>query len=415
MTGSTPAPGEAPAPRGGLTYVLGATVVAGAIGYVIQAVVPGFITAQEYVAFGVFWSVVYLVVSALSGIQQELARASHSGDGSGWPVFRTFALVCAAGAAVLVAVTSPLWAARVFPSDTLTLVAALAFAALGYALVAAVSGALYGVRNWPGVAGMTVSDAALRLIAVIVALVAGAGLTALGWAVAVPFLAAAVIVWAFTGRSVVRSLALDADLRGLGRNSVRTVGAAIATGLMISGLPFLLGVTVQEDASATLLASLILVITLTRAPLIIPLLALQSYLIVSFRDAGHRVGRRVAVWGGGLAALTAVLALAAAFVGPWLIDLLYSGRYELPPGAYAAIVASAGLTGLLCITGPAVLSEGRHTAYLAGWAAASVVTVACLLVPLGPLERVLLSLLAGPVVGVVVHAVALARGSRVSG
>ena len=69
--------------RGALAYVLGATVLAGLIGYVIQAVVPGFTDADEYITFSVFWSIVYLVVSALSGVQQEVTRAAHVGTPAG--------------------------------------------------------------------------------------------------------------------------------------------------------------------------------------------------------------------------------------------------------------------------------------------------------------------------------------------
>lgn len=394
--------------RRGLLFVLGSTVVAGGIGYVIQAIVPAFVDAEDYIAFSVFWSVVYLVVSGLSGIQQEVTRAARPGAGTGTPTLLRFALACAVGAAVVIVATSPLWATLVFAGEIVPLIGALAFAAVGYAFVAALSGALYGVRHWPGVAGMTVIDAVLRLAAVLVALALGARLAALGWAVALPFAIAATAVWLWSGRSIRRGLDLDTDLRGLFGNSARTVGAAIATGVMISGLPFILGITAGA-APPGLLASLILVITLTRAPLVIPLVALQSYLVVTFRDAAARVRGRVALFSAGMLAVTTILSALAVFVGPWVIALLYGDRYSLPPPAYAAIVASAGLTGVLCITGPAVLAIGRHTLYLLGWVVASLVTVGCLLLPLPELTGVLLALLAGPIAGIVVHAAGLAR------
>lgn len=403
--------------RGALGYVLGATVLAGVIGYVIQAVVPGFTAADEYITFSVFWSIVYLVVSALSGVQQEVTRAAHvAAPAGGTRTLVGFALLYASGAAVLIVALSPLWAPQVLPPEALAdaggavvqLVAALAVAAVGYTFVAVLSGALYGVRNWPGVAAMTVSDSVLRLIAIAAALALGAGVAGLGWAVAAPFLLAAAGVWLFTGRGIRASLALDTGMPGLLRNSVRTVGAAVATGIMISGLPFLLGLT-SDRTQPELLASLILVITLTRAPLVIPLLALQSLLIVTFRDAPGRVATRVRLWGAGLLLVTAVLSALAVVVGPWAIALLYGDRYALPAPAYAAIVASAGLTALLCLTGPAVLAAGDHGRYLLGWAAASASLIGLLLLPLPELERVLLALCASPVVGVLIHATGLVR------
>jgi O-antigen/teichoic acid export membrane protein len=406
MSASEPTGARPPARDRGLTYVLGATVVAGAIGYVIQAVVPAFTGTDEYIAFSVFWSVVYLIVSALSGIQNELTRAAHptaDRKSSGWRTLWGFAGVAAAVAVLAVVASSPLWAPRVFAADTVMLVAAVAVATLGYTMVAVLSGALYGVRNWPAVASMTIGDSALRLIAVTAALALGGGMVALGWAVAVPFLLAFVGVLAMSARSIRATLHLDARIGALGRNSLTTVAAAAATGLMISGLPFLLGLTSPRTDGA-LLASLILVITLTRAPLVIPLLALQSYLVVTFRDDAHDVRRRVLRLGGALLALTAVLSVLAVIVGPWIIALLYGDRYELPAAAYALIVASAGLTGLLCITGPAVLAAGRHGVYLAGWAVASAVLVGGLLLPWEDPARVLTAILAAPVAGVLTHA-----------
>jgi O-antigen/teichoic acid export membrane protein len=396
----------------GLSWVLGATVIAGAIGYVIQAAVPAFLSADEYVVFSVFWSIAYLVVSGLGGLQQEVTRASrHLAKGDGWPVLARFAALCSALVAVTISSTAVLWAPRVFSTGTIPLVAALVVAAVGYTFIAVISGALYGVKNWRGVAGMTVTDAGVRLMTVTVALAVGSQVVGLGWAVAVPFAVAAAIVLLVTGRGLRRHVSLDTGFAGLMRNSGQTVPAAIATGVLISGLPFLLGITSSQN-DPSLLASLILVITLTRAPLVIPLLALQSYLVVTFRDDTAHLLKRVSIWGGALLGVTVALSALAIFVGPWFIALLYGDRYGLAEAAYAAIVASAGLTGLLCITGPALLARGHHAMYLMGWAAASLVTIFCLILPLGETGRVLAALLVGPAIGVIIHLATLRRGRR---
>jgi O-antigen/teichoic acid export membrane protein len=404
--------------RRGLAYILGATAVAGIIGYIIQAVVPAFTQPVDYIAFSVFWSVVYLMVSALSGIQQEVTRSAHprtDRDAPGWTSLARFTIVAAAIALVIVLASAPFWAPVVFATAVVPLTAALAVAAVGYTFVAALSGGLYGVRNWPGVATMTVTDSVLRLATVALVLAVGGGLAALGWAIAVPFVVAFLVVWMLSGRRVRSGLQLDATPARLAGNSVSTVIASAATGIMISGLPFLLGLT-AADADATLLASLILVITLTRAPLVIPLLALQSLLVVTFRDERDRMMQRVVLWGGALLALTAVLAALAVVVGPWVIALLYGDRYEVPGFAYAAIVASAGLTGVLCITGPAALAAGRHGIYLAGWLVASGSLIIGLVLPLGHLTAVLTAIVVAPILGVGVHLVGLtvpARGGAI--
>lgn len=401
----TPSDSQAPPERrGGVTWILGATIIAGAFGYLIQLAVPAFITPESYVAFSVFWSVLYLLVSAVSGVQQEIARAARPSDehAGGHRTLWQFTVGASVVGVLLVIVSAPFWASAVFGSASSGLVAALAFAILGYTCVAAFSGALYGVRDWPGVAAMTITDAGLRVGTVAVALVAGAGILLLGWAVAVPFAVTFLVILAVRWRRVVGRIELDRTVWGLARNSLSTVAGAAAIGLMVSGLPFILGL-VFAHAQTQLLASLILVITLARAPLVVPLLALQSYLIVQFRDARDHVARAVLRWGGGLAAVTAVLSAAAVLVGPWVIELLYGDRYTLPPGAYGAIVVSAGLTGILCVTGAAVLAAGRHGLYVGGWAIACGALVLALLWPGDMLGRVLIALIVAPVLGVVTH------------
>ncbi len=316
-------------------------------------------------------------------------------------------------AAVVIAATSFAWAPGVFGDQTPALVGAVVLAAMGYSFVASISGALYGVRNWRGVAGMTVLDSALRLILVAAAVTEGWESRPRDTPSRSPFALAAMILWLATGRGIRERLVLDSDLPTLLRNSLHTVGASVATGVMISGLPFLLGVT-SSGIDARTLASLILVITLSRAPLVIPLLAIQSYLIVSFRDGTDRILQRVITWTMGLLLVTAVLALLAVVVGPWALGALYGDRYFLEPVAYAAIVASAGLTGALCITGPALLSARRHTTYLAGWATASLVTVVLLVLPIEGLARVFCALVIGPIVGLIVHASGLRPGRSVT-
>jgi O-antigen/teichoic acid export membrane protein len=412
MGETEPGPSRA---RSGLAFVLAATVVAGGLGYLIQGLVPIFIGAAEYVTFSVFWATLYLIVSALSGAQQETSRAvqpveprAHS-DGS---VLRRFAFVVAIVATIAVGATAPLWAPDAFRDDWVPLTVSLLVGVVGYTLVAVLSGVLYGVRAWPAIAALTVADAGLRVIAIVAVLLVGGGIQALAWAVATPFSVAFLGVWILMWRRLRRGFAVDVALVRLLRNATSTVAAALCTGLLISGLPLVLSLTLSS-APTSLLASLILVITLTRAPLVIPLLALQSYLVVTFRDAPEKAGGRLARWGLGLAAATLALAALAALVGPWVLDVVYAGKYELPGVVIAVIVASAGLTAGLCLTGPALIAASRHGAYVLGWAAASIGVIGLLLVPLPPVEATLVALVLAPMVGVAIHVAALRRGPGV--
>ncbi len=395
---------------GGLSVVLVAIAVAGATGYLIHLVVPAFTDDSGYIAFSVFWSATFLVNIAVSGVQQEIARASRPRTSdtatSHGRTLWVFAGVSAAVVVIVVAATSPLWAPAVFAAHGAPLATALVVAAAGSTLVAVVTGAYYGLRRWRSVAAIIVGDALLRLGCIALVLAAGLGIVGLAWAIALPFTVAFVGAAVITGRSLSRDLDLDAGVARLARNSLSTVGAATATGVMTSGLPLLLGIT-SLGADPAMLASLILVITLSRAPLIIPLQAVQSYLIVAFRDAPDRVRGRLVRWGAMLAAVTGILAVAAGLFGPVVLGWLYRGRYALDGLAFAVILASAGFTAVLFLTGPAVLARSAHGWYAAGWATSSAVLVAMLLLPLGDPARVLLAICVAPAVGSAVHVAGL--------
>lgn len=399
---------EAPSARSGVAYVLAATVVAGGLGYLIQALVPVFTTSAQYVAFSVYWSAVYLVVAAIAGVQQEVTRASRPrrSGATGRSIVIRFGWGAAAASVVVVGVSAFAWAPAAFGAHAIELAPPLVAAAGAYALVATMSGVFYGAREWGAVAGMTVTDSVLRVVTVGASLILGGSVVALGWAVALPFALSVLILWLVRGRRAVGEISLDATTRELARHSISTVGAALATGVMISGLPLLLGTTARGLGDATL-AALILVITLTRAPLVIPLLALQSFLVVLFRDDPGRAVRRTVLWSAGLVGATAVLSCVGAFVGPWVVALLYGDRFGLEPAVYAGVIASAGMTALLCLTGPAALAAGRHGRYVAGWALSSVVLVAALVSVPAQVWSVVVVLAVSPVPGALIHLSAL--------
>lgn len=396
---------------GGLRMVLLATVVAGALGYLIQALIPPMLSESDYLVFTTFWSATYLIVSCLAGVQQELTRASHwAPDGGGARVWSIFTGAGAVVAALVVGAVFSLIGARVFPEDTVPLVLAITVASFGYCLVAGVSGALYGVQDWPGVGGMTIADSVIRAVALAATIAVGGGAVMMGWAIAVPFLVAAVFIWLWRGRRVIAHLRVDVGLPALARNTSATLVASLSTGALISGLPLLLH-SLAADAGDGLLASIILVISLTRAPLVVPLVAVQGYLIVQFRES-RRHAAVILRWVVALLVVVIVLAALAAWLGPVLLGLLYPGFDRLAPEVFAAVVASAGLTGVLCVTGPALLAASRHRWYVAGWALSAIATIALLIAPMEPMTRILLALVVAPVAGAVVHAIGLVRSSE---
>jgi len=191
--------------------------------------------------------------------------------------------------------------------------------------------------------------------------------------------------------------------RRLSWNVSRTVVAAASAGLMVSGFPFVLAVTATGESNE-LLGLYILCITVTRAPLIVVAMSLQSYLIVHFRDAGGRYWRTLLLLHSLVIAVGATLAALAWAFGPGGFAWLYPGQLA-PEGAFLAVlVASSALVGAMYICGSAVLARSQHFVYSLGWVVAALLTVLALMLPLDLGLRVHLSILVGPIAGIFVYA-----------
>jgi len=401
---SPPAPSS---DRSGVVFILGATAVAGVAGYIVQGVAPLLLHgAENYLRFQTFWSTLYLAVAALSGIQQEVTRATHRRAPNSPRAPRTFAqpFAAAVSAATLLIVlsTAALWAPALFPVSTVPLVLALAAATTGYAGAAVLSGLLYGLRLWRAVALLTSADAILRLVLIIVVGAIAPTLSALGWAVAVPFTLALAVVWMSHRQRVVDNYEFDVPLRRLAQNSGKTLLGAVSIGVLTSGLPMLIDVTSRSEDAATV-GALTFVITLTRAPVVIVVLALQSYLTVRFRDRAARASRELLSLLGGLAAATVAIALAAFVLEPPVLEAIWGPEYRVDGATCALVVLSAGMTGALGITGSAVLARADHRSYMWGWVGAAVLLVVLMLTPMDVTPRVLMATAVAPVLGLLIH------------
>ena len=389
----------------GFAIILIATGIAGIASYAVTILVPNRIGLAAYAIFAVFWSSVYLVVGALGGIQQEVTRGTHP-IAQNAPVrasrARNFGI--AAGFAVFAAVlaTAPLWANKVFPAEGWNLVWPLAVGTASFVMVAVLAGSLYGVAAWVPLALMMTVDALLRLASLSITLLFTTDVVALAWAVALPFPLTLLVLWPFIRHSIVGRSQLDVGYRALTWNVARTIVAATATGIMVSGFPLLLGLTSHSEPKETL-GVYIATITLTRAPLIVVALSLQSYLVVQFRDNAEHFWRQFLRLIGIVFAGGAVLAVAGWLLGPAVYHLLFpTGDPDGP--FFAILVGSSALVAALCISAPAVLARSQHLVYTAGWVAAAVVTIGALVLPIDFASRTIAALVCGPVVGLVVHA-----------
>ncbi|KAA9130138.1 hypothetical protein [Microbacterium caowuchunii] len=403
----------AAAARAGLAYILTATAVAGVLGYVVQLSAGVLLVdPARYVAFAGYWSLLYILVSAMSGVQQEVTRATRPSDGvpdaRRTGSMRRFVLPLAL---VLLAVVSAITVAQSVsagPRVGLATGAALLVGGIGYLAVAILSGVLYGVQIWVAAAALTLADAAIRAVLVVTGLAFSWPQAVIELLISVPFVLAAGLIWMIFRRRVAGRFIMDAGPRVLLRNTAHAVVASTAMGVMITGLPLLLqGAFAGEPPLTT--AGIIFAITITRAPIVVPLQALQSYLVSRLRDGASILPRRILLLLGGATGASILLGVIASVIGPPIISVLTGNRYEVNGASVGVIVVGAALVGMLTVTGAALLSAAGHRPYSAGWVTAAVLTAVLLFVPLPMGMRLAAAMLIPPAAGLLIHVTALLR------
>lgn len=393
--------------------VSGATLLAGLGGYAITTIVARGL-GDDYRLFAIFWSVLYLVAGALAGVQQEVTRATgprSAAGGAERPAnIIVFALAAAAVAGIVVAVSSPLWAPSVFTGSSVQLVVPLAVGAILYLLLTASVGTMYGSHAWRRLAAFTVLDVAFRLVLILIGLALGVGVVGLAWAAVVPFALVILVVVVPARSQLFSTTRLDVGYREAFLNVLRTVIAAASAAVLVSGFPLLTGLT-TTGVSATLVSAVVFALTLTRAPIVIATLSLQSYLLVQFRDRPTGSIRLLVIIAAGIGVVGGILAALAWWIGADVIVLLAGETFRLPAGYVALLVATSVATGWMMVAGTAVLARGGHTPYWIGWLVAAIVAVLIMFTPLDLYSRSLTALAVGPLAGLVVEVVALARRS----
>jgi O-antigen/teichoic acid export membrane protein len=397
-----------------------ASLVAAAAGYLVLLVAARVLTPAQNADFLAFWGLLFFFFGVLGGLQNETTRAVHvtlgagpgthagTGPAAGPRVLRSGLLVGTALAAVLLA-TAPLWGTAVLGDDPWLLVAVVAVSVVAFSGHAAVAGALAGTGAWSTYARLVGAESVVRLL--LTAVAAAVGLGTAGMAAGAGFAAATWLGFAVSPAvRAVRGLRVGAPGRTFAAATGQAMAGTAASAALVVGFPVLLRVTTPADAYA-LAAPLLMAVQLTRAPLLIPLNAYQGVAITHFlahRDRGARPLLQVAAVVLGVGAVGAV---AAALVGPWLMATVLGPDYRVAGGVLAGLTASACALALLTLTGAAVLALGRHRAYATGWLVATAVSAAVLLLPASLELRAVVSLAAGPLVGVVLHAVAVRRAT----
>lgn len=195
----------------------------------------------------------------------------------------------------------------------------------------------------------------------------------------------------------------------LARNAAKTMVAAASVAALVNGFPLLMS-SFSRDASAETVGAMTLAVMLTRAPLLVPLMALQSMLITMFSHKDRSLWKLLSRLMGTCLVLAAVLAAVAAAVGPQILRMAFGEEFVLEGHVLALLVLSSGMIGALCMTSPALVARSQQTSNVVGWVAATLISVAALAFAPVELElRAPLALLIGPLCGLMLHIVALRR------
>lgn len=399
--------------RGPATLVGLSSVYSAAVAYITLLIAARTLSPADNAIFLVYWAVLFGAFGIVTGVSPEAARATyHPSSGHTGASVLGVALGYGAIVSCAIAATAPLWAPRVLHDHAgLSAVAALACAA--YAGHLALWGVVTGQRRWRAVAGLVIGESTARLGLVCLVFLLYDSLDTLAAAAAVP-----AVAWvAALALPVFRQAARQrADVTGavLLRNFGAASLASSASALIMVGFPVLIAATSTSDELAGA-AGLMLGISLTRAPLLVPLTALQGVALTHFLR--NRQRGWLALWGVVWPVLgTALVGAGLAFlIGPWLFRSMLGPGYELEGSTLAGLTASAGLLAILTLTGMFALALHRHAVFAAGWVTGTAISVSLLLMPVALADRVLISLLIGPLVGVIVHTAGLGRATRSGG
>lgn len=417
---------------GHATGIMAASVTAAASSLLITVISARTLTVAQNKEFLVFWGFMFGIFGVISGIQTESTRAALAGrktaaepaepsgpPGPAAPARRrarilTTALLLGLVIAALTLLAAPAWVPSLTPSTGPLTAALIAAGVWGYAGQASLSGVLAGTRSWNLYSALMAAEALLRLLLTLLVAVVVSSLIGLEAAAAAPALVWLLSLLIPAARALAGSRA-DVGAARLTSFSLQAMLSSASWAVLVTGFPTLLEIT-SPGADAAEVAIVILAVSLTRSPIMIPLQAFQGVLITTIADAepSRRLAGVTRILGTLLAG-GAALAAAAALAGPWLVRTVYGPRYDPSPWLLGLLTLAAVSMASLVLTGASTIALNNHRAYTLGWVLAALTAVLLLwLLPLSVSPRAVLALGLAPLSGICVHlrAIVSAGGRR---
>lgn len=425
--------------------LLGSSLLAAVSTLVVTMIAQRALNGSELTEFLLFWAALFTVTGIITGIQPEITRAvgtartravadralanraasgrTASAEGSAPQGARVVTVTAALGAiaGALVLVSSPLWAGHQIPHSAAVGVTVMAVGVFLYALQATMSGVTAGEDRWYLFAAVGGLESAGRLILMLAAALMIPSLAGLEVATVVPMGLWLILAFVtFSGRRLWVARA-DVPARRLITNILWSFLSSAAAAVLMMGFPNVLKASGAAESEPVVLGTLILAISITRSPIMIPLQAFQGVAVSAFLKQRHRPVAAFIKPAAAVVAVGAVGALAAYLVGPLLFRLIYppaagaESAYEAAASGITlgALVFASALLALMTLSGNMALAVNQHRIYLAGWVVAAAVTLSlAFLVPASLVPRAIVALAVGPVCGFVVHMVGVALASR---
>lgn len=421
-----------------------ATVVAAIGSFAILFLSMAALDLEVNEQFVAYWGLFFAFTGVLGGLMQETTRAVGASlraddgapgptDGHGAPdahadsptpaghvsplepgTVRARPMVVAVGVAAVTfavfAVTGPLWAPFVVHEAQGPAILLMAGGLAMYAMQAAVSGVLSGSRLWGQYASLIILDIVTRVAPAVIAWHFGWGLTAWLWITVIGTVSWMLLAAASPATRRAMTARADVPVRRFIPLMATAMGAAGASAVLVTGFPTLVKISGDHGVGvlgAVTVGGIAYAVTLTRAPLLMPLEKFQNAIIVHFVRSTQGPLAALAKPLGALFAFGAGGSVLAWLIGPWIIDTILKPEYHVPGSTLSALTLGATFTAILMVTGAVTLAVGRHRAYLFGWLLATVVAVGILFGP-GTLElRSALALVVGPTLGIVLHLLVL--------
>lgn len=403
--------------------LLGSSLLAAVSTLVVTMIAQRALTGSELTEFLLFWAALFTVTGIITGIQPEVTRAvgtartqTVSAEGSAPQGARVVTVTAALGAiaGALVLVSSPLWAGQQIPHSAAVGVTVMAVGVFLYALQATMSGVTAGEDRWYLFAAVGGLESAGRLILMLAAALLIPSLAGLEAVTVIPM--GLWLILAFVTVSGRRLWVARADVPAgrLITNILWSFLSSAAAAVLMMGFPNVLKASGAAEREPVVLGTLILAISITRSPIMIPLQAFQGVAVSAFLKQRHRPVAAFIKPAAAVVAVGVVGALAAYLLGPLLFRLIYppaagaESAYEAAASGITlgALVFASALLALMTLSGNMALAVNQHRIYLAGWVVAAAVTLSlAFLIPAPLVPRAIVALAVGPVCGFVVHMV----------